>query len=35
MMDGSRGIFDSTREEVERMGDVIPFGDCWLGEVLV
>ena len=35
MMDGSGGIFDSAREEVERMDDAIPFGDCWLGEVLV
>ena len=35
MMDGSGGIFDSAREEVERMDDSVPFGDCWLSEVLV
>ena len=35
MMDGGGGIFDSSREEVKRMDDMIPFGYCWLGEVLV
>ena len=35
MMDGSGGIFDRSREEVERMADAIPFGDCLLGEVLM
>ena len=34
-MDGSGGILDSAQEEVERMDDAVPFGDCWLGEVLV
>ena len=32
-MDGSGGIFDSTQEEVERIDDVVAFGECWLGEV--
>ena len=35
MMDVSKGIFDSAREEVERMGDAVLFGDCWLVEVLM
>ena len=35
MVDGSGGIFDSAREEVERMEDMLHFSDCWLGEVLV
>ena len=35
MMDGSGGIFDSTREEVDHMENTIPFGECWFGEVLV
>ena len=35
MVDSSRGIFDSAREEVERMDDVVAIGDRWLGEVLV
>ena len=35
IMDGSGYIFDSSREEVERMDDAIPYGAFWLGEVLV
>ena len=35
MVDGSGGIFDSAREEVERIDDVVPFSDCWLGKILV
>ena len=35
MMDGSRGIFYSAREEVERMDNAISFGECWLVELLV
>ena len=35
IMDGSGGIFDSAKEELERMDDAVAFGDCWLGEVPV
>ena len=35
MVDGSRGIFDSALEEVERMDNAVPFCDCWLSEVPV
>ena len=35
MVDGRRGIFDSARKEVELMDDAVPFGECFLGEVLM
>ena len=35
MLDGCGGIFDSARDEFERMYDAFPFSECWLVEVLV